>query len=131
MQDNTTMSTTGATDNLAQRITERADEAIANTRRAADGALDTLQDKASQLAHVAPGTLSRVAAQVDELTRKGMERARTVKDSVADQAVKAGDRTVGYIKDEPVKSVLIAAAAGAALAALIGMLARPKKVERY
>lgn len=35
----------------------------------------------------------------------------------------AGERTVGYIQDEPVKSVLVAAAAGAALMALFSALA--------
>jgi ElaB/YqjD/DUF883 family membrane-anchored ribosome-binding protein len=43
---------------------------------------------------------------------------------VKDKVAQAGDRSVGYIRDEPVKSVLIAAAAGAALAALIGWASR-------
>lgn len=118
-------------DTLAQKATDRADEAIGSARKAADGALDSLQDKASQLAAVAPGTLSRVAAQIDELTSRGMERARAATDTAREQASRAGDRTVSYIKDEPVKSVLIAAAAGAAIAALIGLVARSKSVERY
>jgi gas vesicle protein len=33
---------------------------------------------------------------------------------------------VGYIKDEPVKSVLIAAVAGATLCALASLLMRPR-----
>ena len=41
-----------------------------------------------------------------------------------DQAVRASDKTVGYIKDEPMKAMLIAAAAGAALMALVALLGR-------
>jgi ElaB/YqjD/DUF883 family membrane-anchored ribosome-binding protein len=118
-------------DNLAHKATDRAEEAIGTARKAADGALDSLQDKASHLAAVAPGTLSKVAAQIDELTQRSMERARSATVNAREQASRASDRTVSYIKDEPVKSVLIAAAAGAAIAALIGLVARTKTVERY
>ena len=38
--------------------------------------------------------------------------------------MRAQDTTVGYIKDEPVKSMLIAAATGAALMALVSMMSR-------
>jgi ElaB/YqjD/DUF883 family membrane-anchored ribosome-binding protein len=43
-----------------------------------------------------------------------------------DRANLASDATVSYIKDEPVKSMLIAAAAGAALMGLLGMITRPR-----
>jgi ElaB/YqjD/DUF883 family membrane-anchored ribosome-binding protein len=44
---------------------------------------------------------------------------------VRDQAMRASDGTLNYIKDEPVKAMLIAAAAGAALMALLGLLRKP------
>jgi ElaB/YqjD/DUF883 family membrane-anchored ribosome-binding protein len=59
-----------------------------------------------------------------------MDRASTATETARDQASRAGDRTVGYIRDEPVKSVLIAAAAGAGIAALFGLLARGQRVDR-
>ena len=42
------------------------------------------------------------------------------------QARHASDRGVDHIREEPVKSVLIAAAAGAALMALIGLFTRSR-----
>lgn len=123
MNENTTLAA-GTYDAMAQSATDKADAMIASTRRAADDALDSLQDKANNLASVAPSTLSRVAAQVDELTRNGVERAKAATDLAREQATRAGDRTVSYIKDEPVKAVLIAALAGAGIAALIGLLNR-------
>lgn len=131
MNDMTTTAGTTNYDHLAQKATDKADHAIDTARKAADGALDALQEKANHLAAVAPGTLSRVAAQIDELTRRGVEKAKSATDTAKEQASRAGDRTVSYIKEEPVKSVLIAAAAGAAIAALIGLVARTKSVERY
>lgn len=125
-----TLSPTTSYDDMAQKVTDKADDMIGTARQAADGALDSLQEKASHLASVAPGTLSRVAAQIDDLTRRGMERAKAATDTAKDQAALAGDRTVSYIRNEPVRAVLIAAAAGAAVATLIGLLSSNRRADR-
>lgn len=109
----------------------RADAAIDASRQVANAALDTVQQGVDQLRSTAPTTLSRAAAQVDEIARRSLDRARQtsaqVRDQVRDQVGRAHDATTGYIRDEPMKSVLIAAAAGAALAGLVGWLARSRK----
>ena len=132
MTDTTTFTNTAANkiDQFAERATAKADEALSATRRAANGAIDKLQDGVDELRNDTPGTLSRVAAQVDELTRRGMDRARQATAEMRESVERTGDRTVVYIKDQPVKSVLIAAAAGAAIAALIGLLARSSNTAR-
>jgi len=114
------------TEQVVRDASDRADQAIQATRRAAHGALDSLNDKVDEFGDSASGAFARAAARVDELTRHGIERARETSNEVRTQVARAGDRTVGYIQDEPVKSVLIAAAAGAAIAALIGLLARSR-----
>jgi len=128
MNDSTTLTgnTAAKLDQLTDRAGARADDALASTRRMANGALDRLQDGVDHLREDAPGVLGRAAAQVDELTRRGIERARQASADVRQTVERTGDRTVGYITDQPLKSVLIAAATGAALAALIGMLARSR-----
>jgi ElaB/YqjD/DUF883 family membrane-anchored ribosome-binding protein len=126
-----TLAPNASYDQLAQKAADKADDVIGHARKAADGALDSLQEKAGHLAAATPGTLSRVAAQIDGLTRRGVERARSATEIAKDQAARAGDRTVVYIREEPVKSVLIAAAAGAAIAALVGLVARSRRVERH
>ena len=60
----------------------------------------------------------RAAEQVQDLTRRGVERARAAAAQLRDQALRASDTTRSYIQDEPLKAVLIAAAAGAAVALL-------------
>lgn len=110
----------------AEQVGQRADEALQTARRAADGAIDALQHKVDDINDTVPGALGRAAARVDEITRRGIERARDTGAHLREEATRAGDRTVAYIKDEPVKSVLIAAATGAAVAALVTLLARSR-----
>jgi ElaB/YqjD/DUF883 family membrane-anchored ribosome-binding protein len=89
-------------------------------------AADTLTDGLHEAGNIASSAFSRAAAQMEELTRRGMDRAKEVSTQARDQANRAGDRAVGYIQDEPVKSVLIAVAAGAAVATLAAWFARSR-----
>jgi ElaB/YqjD/DUF883 family membrane-anchored ribosome-binding protein len=57
--------------------------------------------------------------------QRSVAAVRNSSQQLLDRAQQASDSTVAYIKDEPVKSMLIAAAAGAALAALVSLLTRP------
>ena len=100
--------------------------AIESTRELVNNGLDSLQSGIDGLREAAPTMLSRAAAQVEDLTRRSMGRARDAGAQVKNQVVKAGDHSVDYIRDEPVKSVLMAAAAGAAMVALIGWLSRSR-----
>jgi ElaB/YqjD/DUF883 family membrane-anchored ribosome-binding protein len=119
------------TESVANHVADKSEEAIEAARRAADGALDALHDKVDALHDLIPGVFGRAAARADELTRRGIERARRTSYDVRDRVGHAGDVTVAYIKDEPVKSILIAAAAGAALAALASMLSRTRATARH
>lgn len=118
------ITTASDVDKLAVAAAQQADQAIGGTRRVANEALDALQSGVDHLRDATPTAFGRAAAQVEELTRRGLERAREATAGVQDQVHRAGDRTVDYIRDEPVKAVLIAAATGAAVALLVGMLMR-------
>jgi len=113
-------------DALAERAAGRAEDALSAARRAANGALDALHHSIDDLREQTPGSISRAAAKVEDLTRRGLEQAKHTSDDVRRQVSRASDRTVGYIQDEPVKSVLIAMAAGAAVAALVSLLTRKR-----
>jgi ElaB/YqjD/DUF883 family membrane-anchored ribosome-binding protein len=60
------------------------------------------------------------------LAQRGARALRDTSQGLRDSALRAGDSTVLYIKDEPLKAVLIAAATGAALMALVGLLTRSR-----
>lgn len=124
MNSKTTAQTT-ATD-LADQAANKADLALKSTRRVANDALDSLESSVDSLRETVPNAFSRAAAQVEEITRRGLDRAKDASVGVRDQVYKASDRTVGYIKDEPVKSVLIAAATGASVALLVGWALRSR-----
>jgi ElaB/YqjD/DUF883 family membrane-anchored ribosome-binding protein len=113
-------------ESLADTAAAQADSAIDSTRRMANDALDTLTDKVDDVRKAAPGVLSRAAAHVDEITRRSIERAQGARDQVKEKVISAGEVGRGYIRDEPMKSVVIAAATGAAVAALVGYLCRDR-----
>ena len=117
-------------DDVADRAARRADGSIEATRRVANQALDSLQSGVDQIRTAVPGAFARAAAQVEEVTRRGVDRAREASQAAREQALRAGDATVMRIRDEPVKAVLVAAAAGAAIAALVGWAMRSRS-ERH
>ena len=110
--------------NLAGQAAQGAESAIRSTQRVANDALDSLSDSVEGARAKAMPALSRVAGDAEDLARRGINAVRDGSAQLRDQAVRASDKTVGYIKDEPVKAMLIAAAAGAALMALVALLGR-------
>ena len=121
-----TSSTEDTVDKAADQAATKASGVIQSTKRVANGALDSLQQSVDELRQSVPSAFSSAAAQVEDLTRRGLDRAKQTSAQVREKVNGASERTVEYIKDEPVKSVLIAAAAGAAMAALIGWVARSR-----
>jgi ElaB/YqjD/DUF883 family membrane-anchored ribosome-binding protein len=106
---------------------QAAEDVADSVAAKAHDALIAMSDKVEEAGRAAPSVFSRAAAQVDELTRQGLLRAQEARSQIKDQVQRAGDASRGYIRDEPVKSVLIAAATGAAVAALVSLLVRGRK----
>ena len=100
---------------VADRATTKAHGMIDRARDSTGHALDALSGGVDTVGHRAPEVINRVAAQVEELARRGIERARDTSAQVREQVGIAGDRTVARIQDQPIKAVLIAAAVGALL----------------
>jgi len=75
----------------------------------------------------APDTVSMIkqaADQASALAQRGLDAVRDQTHELRGRARRASEGTVDYIQAEPVKAMLIAAAAGAALMALVGLIAR-------
>ncbi|KPF47790.1 hypothetical protein IP87_21050 [beta proteobacterium AAP121] len=96
------MTPENTTPRLIDRALTGAETAAHNAQTAIDGAL-----------HGAVDSAHRGAAALREGSHQLMDRAQHMRTD-----------TVTYIRDEPVKSMLIAAAAGAALMALASLLSR-------
>lgn len=115
-------------ESTADRLSARAgyafDDTLDATQRVARRSLERLSDGADEMRdHFAP-RMQRWAEQAGDLARRGSEAMRQGSERLRDGAMQASDRTVGYVRHEPVKSMLIAVAAGAALVALAGLLGR-------
>jgi ElaB/YqjD/DUF883 family membrane-anchored ribosome-binding protein len=112
--------------NVADDVANAADSAIKSTQRAADGALDALAAKVEDLRNQAAPLINRVTTKAEDVAKRGMEAVRESSQQLREKALRASDSTVAYVKDEPVKAMLIAAATGALLMALVSLVARSR-----
>lgn len=104
-----------STPSLVDRAAQSADRAIHSTQVAANHALDGMSS-----------TVHGLQADAANYTQRGVEAVRHGTQSLREGAQRASESTVGYIKEEPVKAMLMAAATGAALMALVGVLSRSR-----
>lgn len=79
---------------------------------------DTSHSLIDQTSHAADQALKAT----QHLANNALESVLDTSHQLRLKAGHASDSTISYIKHEPVKSILIAAATGAALMALIGLL---------
>ena len=111
---------------LVDHAAHAADNAIKATQRLTNDALDGLAGSVQDARHEAAPLLNRASEQASAYAQRGVNALRESTQAVRDSAVQASDRTVMYIKDEPLKAMLIAAATGAALMALLTMMGRSR-----
>lgn len=107
---------------LADQAAQSADNAIKATQRVANQTLDGLADTVQDLRQQAAPLLNRGAEQAGALAQRSLDALRDGTQQLRDKALRASDSTVNYVKEEPVKAMLIAAATGAALMALVNLM---------
>lgn len=115
------------TNNLADQAAMSADSAIKSTQRVTNEALDSLAGSVQDLRQQAAPLLERATSQANALAQRGVDTVRDTAQQLRERAFRASDSTVNYIKDEPVKAMLIAAATGAGLMALLSLLTRSSR----
>ena len=111
---------------MGDNAADSAQSAIRSTQRAADQALGRLSDTVDDVRSKAGPMLNKVTAQAQAAAQRGMDAVRDTSQQLRDRALQAQDMTVAYVKDEPIKAMLIAAATGAVLMGLISMLGRSR-----
>jgi len=114
------------TSKLIDQASHSADEAIRATQQAANHAVDSAGNALQDLRHQTAPILERASEQVSAMAHRGLDSVRETSHQLRLKAEHASDSTVGYIRQEPVKAVLIAAATGAALMALVSLVARSR-----
>lgn len=115
-----------ASNSLLDQASQSADQAVKATQQAANEALQTLSQAMHDLRHQAAPLVTQASDQVTSLAHRGLDSVRETSHQLRVKAEHASENTVNYIKHEPMKSVLIAAATGAALMALISLVSHSR-----
>ena len=115
------------TSSFVDQAAQSADQAIKSTQRSTNEALDSLASGVQGIRDQAAPMLHRVSEQASAAAQRGVDAVRETSEQLREKALRATDQTVSYIKDEPVKSMLIAAATGAALMALLSLMTRSNR----
>lgn len=104
-----------------------ADQLAATAQRASAETDQSIQAGLHQLREAVPATLSRAASQAEDLARSGIEKARSAGVTMKQQAQRVGESTASYVREEPTKALMLAAAAGATAALLVSWATRSRR----
>ena len=104
--------------------TPAARQAVDSIERFGDSAEQTVRTVRERVLPAA----SRLASQAEDLAQRSISAVRNGGDQLRERTSAAAERGISYVRDEPVKSVLIAAAAGAALVALVQLLSSRRSI---
>ena len=97
----------------------RAAAALKAAERDAHAAIDSAVDGLATAYGQTKPMLARVSQRARDAASDGYDAAREQAAVLRERGQKAVDSTRGYVADEPIKSLLIAAAVGAAVIALV------------
>lgn len=99
---------------------QHASDAAEATRARVNEAIDKASAKLHSLRGELQPTIESLSAQVHELTARGKAAAADAGQQTRDKLSDVAEQTSAYVAEKPFKSMAIAAAAGAALALLLG-----------
>ena len=115
-----------AAERATERFAQTADSALHTAQRKGNEALGSLSNSVDEMRQSVPSALRRAADEANALSHRAMDSARHAREVARDSAERMGRQTRGYIRDEPVKSVLLAVAAGAVLVGLVSFFSRSR-----
>ncbi|MDP3136478.1 MAG: hypothetical protein Q8N17_09125 [Burkholderiaceae bacterium] len=124
----TTSSLSKTTRDAAQRATDDAMQAV---EEAADGArafvhdaVDKVSDKVNDLRRSIEPVIEQITHRTQDLAQRGATAAVQARDHARRTATQYTRTTQKYVSSRPIRSVVIAATAGAIIAALVMSLRR-------
>ena len=104
------------------KAADAANNGIRSVQSKADQTLDKAADKVDAVRNQTAPMLDKVIDQAQKLVQRGRESLHDATRLFEERAASASDQAVGYTKDEPVKAMLMATAAGALLMGLVTMI---------
>ena len=110
--------------NLADDVLQTAQEAVQSTREVADHSLDKAQEGVRSLRRQVDPAIEDLAARAQDLAARSIDYCAETSARARRQLQQAADKTGKYVAEQPGKSLVIAAASGAALATLVLWMSR-------
>ena len=104
-----------ASDDLLQN----AGKALSSTRDQANHAFDKADDKVRELRGEVDPLVDMLASKAQKLARQSLDIAAEAKEKAQQSLTRYASATSHYVSEQPVRSVLIAAAVGAVVAILV------------
>ncbi len=98
---------------------QSAEKAVDTTRAYANDALDRAEDKVRELRGNVDPLIEAMATKAQKLARQSLDIAAEAKEKAQQSLSRYASATSQYVSEQPVRSVLIAAAVGAAVALLV------------
>ncbi len=117
---------TEETNRLVDRAANSADNAVKANKTFANRTLDSVSGTIDEVRHQAAPLLNNMGEQASALAQRGVDAVKDGSLQLREKARHAGDATTAYISQDPIKAMLIAAATGAALMALVGLMGRSR-----
>ena len=124
------MSSTGPYDqqyDFAEPTTQSADLAKNLTSISVDDAVGGFTDNVKDTWQRQAPSIDRVTEQASALAQSGVDAVRDTSQRLREKAIRASDTSMKYIREEPVKSMLMFAAAGVVLTALVKRMSRSRR----
>ena len=103
----------------SDELLQSAGKAVDSTRTYANEALDKAEDKVRELRGNVDPIVDMLASKAQKLARQSLDMAAEAKDRAQQSLSRAAGATTRYVAEQPLRSVVIAAAVGAAVALLI------------
>jgi ElaB/YqjD/DUF883 family membrane-anchored ribosome-binding protein len=110
------------TNSAIDTATKDADQALNSLKTNASAAIDGFSNGLNSLNEQAAPILKSATEQASAMAHRGVDAVRDGSVQVREAAQRVSDGTVNYIKADPVKSMLIAAATGAVLMAMVSLM---------
>lgn len=110
--------------NLADDVLQSAQDAVQTTRTAAHATLERAEDGVRSLRSQADPVIDDLAARAQELASRSIDYCAETGAKARQKINEATEATTRYVAEQPGKSMVIAAASGAALATLVLWMSR-------
>ena len=105
---------------FVDHVANKAEDALNTTRDKTKDAIDDAEAKVNSLRDDLRPSIDALTARVQDFAERTKQAAFEKREQTKETVQAYADKTSAYVVDQPLKSVAIAAAAGAVLALLLG-----------